>query len=86
MINIGTENFYIELIEKYPCECRDELRAREGTWIRQIGTLNARIEFRSKEEWYNDNKELLNEKDRQRGPSTQKCIMIQTAFNYSRTI
>ena len=43
----GFEHFYIELIENYPCECKDEWVAREGYWIRQIGTLSALISGRA---------------------------------------
>ena len=43
----GFDNFYIELIENYPCECKEEMAAREGYWIRQIGTLNATVAGRT---------------------------------------
>ena len=59
---IGVDNFYIELIENYPCTCKYELRAKEGACIRKLGTLNAGIEGRTKQEWYDENRELLNEK------------------------
>ena len=45
--HVGFENCYIELIEEYQCECKDELRAKEGTCIRRLGTLNARTECRT---------------------------------------
>ena len=53
----GFDNFYIELIENYPCECKEEVVAREGYWIRQIGTLNAIVAGRTPKEYYEDNKE-----------------------------
>ena len=53
----GFDNFYIELIENYPCECKEEMIAREGYWIRQIGTLNAIVAGRTPKEYYEDNKE-----------------------------
>ena len=55
----GFENFYIELIENYPCECKEELVAREGYWIRQIGSLNAIVAGRTAEQYYHDNKQQL---------------------------
>ena len=58
MRELGVENFYIELLEEYSCENVEQLRKREGEFIRQIGTLNARIECRSKKE-YNDDFRLL---------------------------
>ena len=40
MKQLGVENFYIELIEDYPCERNEQLVKREGEIIRNIGTLN----------------------------------------------
>ena len=34
MEEYGVENFYIELIEKRPCNDKDELRRKEGEYIR----------------------------------------------------
>ena len=53
----GKDNFYIELIETYQCNSKEELLAKEGEWIRKIGTLNKQIAGRTKEGWYNDNQE-----------------------------
>ena len=50
MKEIGTEHFYIELIEKHPCECKEELFKKEGEWIRKIGTLNGYIAGRTRKE------------------------------------
>ena len=48
---LGVDCFYIELLEKYPCETKEELLAREGYWIRQAKpSLNARIEGLTQEE------------------------------------
>ena len=65
MNELGEESFYIELIEEYPCENNDQLRAREGHFIREMATLNGRIEARNKHEWYQDNKEHVKEKAKQ---------------------
>ena len=35
MTDIGEDNFYIELIEEYPCENVEQLRKREGELIRR---------------------------------------------------
>ena len=43
-------NFYIELLENYPCTNKEELRAREGHYIREMGTLNKYIAGRTPEE------------------------------------
>ena len=44
MIEHGPDNFYIELVEDYPCESVEHLRKCEGELTRDFGTLNKRIE------------------------------------------
>tara|TARA_R110000782_G_scaffold175932_1_gene267047 strand:+ start:84 stop:704 length:621 start_codon:yes stop_codon:yes gene_type:complete len=55
---------YIELIEKFPCDNRDELCKREGHYIRINNCVNKRIEGRTPQE-YKDNKEHLKNYGRQ---------------------
>lgn len=43
----GIENCFIGLIEMFPSNTCDELRAREGYYIKQLGTLNQRAETRT---------------------------------------
>ena len=38
MHELGVDNFYIELIEEFPCENIEQLRKREGESIRQFGS------------------------------------------------
>jgi group I intron endonuclease len=57
MNEIGFERFRIELIEEYPCQDKYQLRQREGHFIRELGTLNMRIECRTDEEYREYNKE-----------------------------
>ena len=47
MIEHGTDNFYIELVEDYPCGSVEHLRKREGELTRELGTLNKIIEDRT---------------------------------------
>ena len=61
---IGFDRFYIELYEPYSCNTKEELNKREGEVIRLIGTLNMEIAGRTKSEYYTDNKEKMNIKDR----------------------
>ena len=61
-IGLGVKNFFIELIEKCPCNDKDELRKKEGEYIRSLKpSLNMRIEGRNKKEYYIDNKEHIRE-------------------------
>ena len=43
MNEIGAENFRIELIKECPCENIEQLRAIEGKYIREMGTLNRQV-------------------------------------------
>ena len=47
----GIEHFYIELLEEYPCENKDQLMKKEGEWIRKIATLNEKVQGRTEAEW-----------------------------------
>ena len=58
---IGVENFYIELIEECPCESLEQLRKREGEFIREMGTLNSLIAGRTKKEYCEANKDKIKE-------------------------
>ena len=51
--------WYIELYENYPCEKVEELTAREGVIIREIGTLNKQIAGRTVKEYHTDHKEEI---------------------------
>jgi hypothetical protein len=64
MNELGIDKFYIELYELYSCNSKEELNKREGEVIRLIGTLNMEIAGRTGPEYYIDNKEKINIKDR----------------------
>ena len=50
MNELGVDKFYIELYELFKCNTKEELNKREGEVIRKIGTMNTKIEGRTKEE------------------------------------
>ena len=60
-INNNWDNWYIELYELYPCNCKEELCKKEGEVIREIGTLNTQIAGRTQKEWIDENKEKIAE-------------------------
>lgn len=66
MKDIGVDKFYIELIENFPCDTKEQLTQREGHWIRHHDSFkngyNGRVEGRNTQEWYAENREKLNEK------------------------
>ena len=57
---IKYEDCYIELIENYPCNSKEELLRREGELIRSTeNTVNKCIAGRTYKEWYADNFERI---------------------------
>ena len=73
MNKTGIEHFDIELVENFPCNCKEELLKRENEIIKEIGTLNERVAKRTEEEqkeydklWKQNNKDRVNERRRER--------------------
>ena len=65
---IGVKNFYIELLEEYPCDNVEQLRRREGEMIRELKpVLNKDIAGRTDKEWSMDNPEKIKEYKKQYG-------------------
>lgn len=63
MREVGVEVFYIELVEEFPCQNKEQLTAREGYWVRQMDTyqngFNGNIPARTNKEWAEENKEKV---------------------------
>ena len=89
MKELGSEHFYIELVEACPCNSRDELNAKEGHWIRQLKTINKQIMGRSRKEHYQDNKiqiqENSKEYNKQYKLDNKEHILEQNKEYYQRT-
>ena len=62
----GLENCNIELLENCPCSSKDELRAKEGEYIRKMPCVNKNLIHNSKKEkrkhFYEKNKQQENER------------------------
>ncbi len=58
---LDDESCYILLIELYPCGSKDELHARERSYIENNECVNKVIPGRTKKEWRIDNKEKIRE-------------------------
>ena len=59
---IKYEDCYIELLEAFPCETKEQLCKREGELIRSHKCVNKCIPCRTRSEHYIDNKAKINEK------------------------
>ena len=64
---IKYEDHYIELLEDYKCESKNELTKREGYFIRKYKDeiVNCRIAGRTRKERDEDNKEKLKEQNKE---------------------
>ncbi len=51
----------IDLVEKFPCECVEELRAREGFYIKNFECVNRCVAGRINKEYQKDNRERIKE-------------------------
>ena len=56
---IDRNNYYIELLETYPCNNEFELNRKEGEYQRAIECINHVIAGRTYKEWKQDNKEKV---------------------------
>jgi hypothetical protein len=56
---IERANYNITMIELYPCNSKDELKSREGYFIRSMVCVNKQIAGRTKQDYYEDNKEHI---------------------------
>ena len=76
MNDIGVANFYIELLENYPCNSKEELLKREGEKIRELKPiLNSKIQGRTLEEWLKDNEDYLREDRKNRYEKNKEKIL-----------
>ena len=53
------QSFDIVLIENYPCDDKDQLRARERFYVESMECVNRNIPNRTKQEWMSTNKERM---------------------------
>ena len=53
----GIDNCIIELVEKYPCQSRDELHRKEGEIIQASDCVNKRVVCQAKEEGRDEHKQ-----------------------------
>lgn len=58
------EDHKIILIENYPCNSREELLSRESHYIKITDCVNKKIEGRTQNQWREDNKDYIKERDR----------------------
>ena len=59
---IDRGDYYIELLETYPCESKYELELKEGEYQKNTKCINKKIACRSIQEYRKDNKETVSQR------------------------
>ena len=80
----GIENCKIELVELFSCNSSDELRAKEGFYIRNNKCVNKIISDRTLVEWLEDNKEKRAEWFKKNYEKNKEQIKEQTKEFYQK--
>jgi hypothetical protein len=74
--NGGFENWDMIEVEKYKATDKKDLEKRERHWVDTLGAgLNNNMPMRTKQEWYQDNKEVLSEKYKERYQENKEHIL-----------
>jgi hypothetical protein len=76
------DDVYIELIENYPCNSKEELCKREGHLIREMDCVNKYIPSRQKKEHYQDNKEKIISNAKEYYKQNKEKLLIQKKEYY----
>lgn len=76
LIDLG--DAYIELIEEYPCENKNQLERREGQIMREtVNCVNIQIAGQTKKEYRVDNKEIISEKAKEYRVDNKESILAK---------
>jgi len=79
----GIENCSIELIEIFPCNSKDELSKREGSYIRNLNCVNKNIAGRTQTDWFNVNKGKKAEYDKEYRDANRNTILEKQKEKYT---
>ena len=79
-------NCEIILLENYIASSKDDLLSREKYFIQSIGCLNKYIPGRTLEEYKAENKDALNEKERQRNETAERVAYQKERYDKNKEI
>ena len=78
----GVDNCKIELIEDYPCERKEQLNRREGEIQRERNCVNKKISGRTRNEYYLDNKDKMDEYRQKWRDENKERMAINSRVSY----
>jgi len=79
---IKYDDAYIELLEDYDCERREQLHKREGEYIRKMNCVNKVVPGRTDKEYRNDNKEKIADQKKKYHQDNREQIAEQKRLYY----
>ena len=84
LFDLGVDDCYIELLENYPCNTKEELNKKEGELIRlhKDNTVNKRIEGRTLKEYRTENKEIIKDRKKQYREANKEQIIEKKKVYY----
>ena len=82
---VNDPNCYIELLETYPCNTKDELTKCEGKWIREIKCVNHRVEGRTRDERRLGQKEKISKQQKEYNEINKEKQQIQRKQRYEKS-
>ena len=71
---LSCDDAKIFLVEKYPCNDVEELRAREGWYQQNFECVNGRIAGRTIKQWRQDNKQVIAKRQKQYKEDNKEAI------------
>ena len=72
---IDRGDYYIELLETYPCENRHELELKETEYQKNINCINKQFARRTQNEYFKDNKEIILQKAKEYRDANKELIL-----------
>lgn len=79
---LGAGDAYIELLEDFPCICREALNNREGYFITTMDCVNTNIAGRDRNQYYLDNKQQILEYGAQYRVDNKEDLKKKDAIRY----
>ncbi len=80
----GCDHCEIILIENYIATTKDDLLSREKYFIQSLACLNKYIPGRTLEEYKRENKDILNEKERQRNSTIERINYMKERYETNK--